>query len=88
MAHGMRGDFSPASNALGVGLMRIACKVHGKPAMVVGYVNAPKGGKPLAIVITKGKLVSVRLKDIDLGDMPEALGLSADVVALRKKSGS
>lgn len=45
--------------------MKIFCTVHGKDAVVVGYAPGRKG-RPKAIVITEGKLVDVRLKDVVL----------------------
>lgn len=53
--------------------MKILCKVAGKPAMIVGYAPGRKN-RPVAIVITQGELRSVRLKDIDLTDVPQDLG--------------
>jgi hypothetical protein len=50
--------------------MKIFCHVHGKQAVVVGYAPGRKG-RPMAIVITEGKLKPVRLKDIVL-DKPLA----------------
>lgn len=41
--------------------------------MIVGYAPGRKG-RPLAIVVTKGQLKSVRLKDIDLENVPQDLG--------------
>ena len=62
--------------------MKILCKVHGKPAMIVGYGPGRKG-RPMAIVVTKGKLEAVRLRDIDLSDVPQDLG---KVVKLKEAS--
>lgn len=53
--------------------MKLPCKVNGQPAMVVGYANA-KRSKIWAIVITQGELRSVRLRDIELLNVPEELG--------------
>lgn len=53
--------------------MKILCKVSGKPAMIVGYGPGQKG-RPVAIVITQGRLKSVRLKDIDLNDVAQDFG--------------
>lgn len=53
--------------------MKVWCKVRGQPAVVVGYAPAPKG-KVLAIVISKGQLKAVRLKDIKLEDLGQWSG--------------
>lgn len=47
--------------------MKIFCHVNGKAAIVVGYGPGRKG-RPMAIVISDGKLKAVRLKDIDLDE--------------------
>ena len=52
--------------------MKIPCKVNGKPALVVGYAPGKKN-RPLAIVISEGMLKPVRLKDIELDELPEQL---------------
>ena len=52
--------------------MKIPCRVAGAAALIVGYAPGRKG-KPLAVVITEGALRAVRLKDIELGELPEAL---------------
>ena len=62
--------------------MKILCKVHGKPAMIVGY-GPGKKGRPVVIVITQGQLKAVRLKDVNLADLPQDLG---KVVELREAS--
>lgn len=41
--------------------------------MIVGYGPGRKG-RPMAIVVTKGRLVAVRLRDIVLQDVPQDLG--------------
>jgi hypothetical protein len=48
--------------------MKLPCTIHKKPALVVGYAPGRKG-KPMAVVICEGKLVAVKLKDVDLGEM-------------------
>lgn len=53
--------------------MKLSCKVNGRPAMIVGYANA-KRSKVWAIVITQGELRPVRLRDIELLNVPEELG--------------
>lgn len=57
--------------------MKIPCRVYGYHATVVGYSQGRKN-KPLAIVITQGKLIAVRLKDIELTALsrPEAGNVS------------
>lgn len=69
--------------------MKLACRVNGHPAMVVGYANA-KRSKVWAIVIVQGELRPVRLRDIELLNVPEELSKSAQqVVPLGKsKAGS
>lgn len=52
--------------------MKIFCHVNQKPALIVGYAPGRKG-KPVAIVITEGVLKSIRLKDLDLGQLPTQL---------------
>ena len=63
--------------------MKIPCKVNAKPALVVGYAPGRKG-RPMVIVITEGHLKAIRLKDIELGELPEQL--SAKVVKLKDAS--
>lgn len=48
--------------------------------MVIGYGPGRKG-RPMAIVVSEGKLKAVRLKDIDLGSVSQDLG---KVVEIRK----
>lgn len=62
--------------------MKILCTVHGKPAMIAGFAPGRKG-RPLVVVITQGKLKAVRLKDIDLENVPQDLG---KVVKLKEAS--
>lgn len=50
--------------------------------MIVGYGPGRKG-RPMAIVVTGGKLQAVRLKDIDLADIPQDLG---KIVKLKEAS--
>jgi hypothetical protein len=57
--------------------MKIFCHVHGKQSVVVGYGPGRKG-RPMAIVLTDGKLKAIRLKDIVL-DKPDE-----NVVLMRK----
>jgi hypothetical protein len=52
--------------------MKLACTVHGKPGLVVGYAQGKKN-KIFAVVITEGQLKSVRLREIHLSNIPEAL---------------
>lgn len=52
--------------------MKLPCKVNGKAALIVGYAPGRKG-KPLAVVVTEGQLKAIRLKDVELGELPEAL---------------
>lgn len=52
--------------------MKIPCKVNGQAALIVGYVPGRKG-RPMAMVITQGELKAVRLKHIELGELPERL---------------
>lgn len=61
--------------------MRIPCTVFGHSAFVVGYAQGKKA-KPMAIVIMLGKLQAVKLKHIDLGKLPEELGVGAKVVPI------
>jgi hypothetical protein len=42
-------------------IVKIFCRVHDKPAVVVGYAPGRKG-KPKAIVLCEGKLYDVALK--------------------------
>jgi len=62
--------------------MKLACKVNKKDALIVGYAQG-KGGKILAIVITCGELRSVRLKDVELINIPE--GLEKTVIPLKER---
>ena len=52
--------------------MKLACKIFGKPALIVGY-SAGKKGKVLAIVVCEGELRSVKLRQIHLTNVPEGL---------------
>ena len=52
--------------------MRLACKVDGRPALIVGYTPGKKG-KIHAVVITNGVMRAVRLKHIELVNPPEPL---------------
>ena len=65
--------------------MKLPCKVNGKPALIVGYAPGPKG-KPLVMVITEGELNAVRLKEIELGELPEALRAKIVKMPDRKES--
>jgi hypothetical protein len=65
--------------------VRIDCKVNGKPAVVVGYAPGQKM-RPIAIVICDGELKGVKLKDLDLGDLPDQLGVGK-LVKLPKREG-
>ena len=67
--------------------MKILCTVFAKPAVVVGFGPGRKG-RPLAMVITEGKLKSVRLKDIILDDLPDALKATVVSIPERKKGTS
>jgi hypothetical protein len=49
--------------------VKIACKVAGNEATVVGYCPGKKG-KIYAIVISNGKLMSVALKNVELPELP------------------
>ncbi len=62
--------------------MKIICVVRGKPAVIVGYVNGKKN-RPMAIVLSDGKLDSVRLKDVKLQADEEP-----NVTPLRRKEGA
>lgn len=62
--------------------MKIPCKVGGKAALIVGYAPGRKG-RPMAMVITQGALKAVRLKDVELGELPERL--QATVVKMAPK---
>jgi hypothetical protein len=52
--------------------MKILCKVGGKLAMITGYCP-DKHGRPQAVVITEGKLKAVRLRDLELMNVPPEL---------------
>lgn len=56
--------------------MKIPCQVRNTPAYIVGYTTGRKN-KALAVVIMLGKLHAVKLRDIDLGELPEQLGVAA-----------
>lgn len=62
--------------------MKLPCHIAGKAALIVGYAPGRKG-RPMAIVITQGTLKAVRLKDVELGELPEKL--QATVVKLPEK---
>lgn len=55
--------------------MKLPCRVKGHPAMIVGYANA-KRAKLYAVVITQGELRAVRLRDIELLNVPVDLAKS------------
>lgn len=63
--------------------MKLPCEVDGQPAMIVGYSSGKKG-KIHAIVITKGILRAVRLKDVGLKNLPAELQANAPVPLARK----
>lgn len=63
--------------------MKLPCKVNGKPALVVGYAPGKKG-RVMAVVITQGELRAVKLRQVQLGALPEAL--AAKIVKLRDAS--
>ena len=52
--------------------MRLPCTVKGKTAFIVGYCPGSKG-RVHAIVVCEARLRAVRLKDIELGEVPPAL---------------
>lgn len=64
--------------------MKLACKVHGKSAMIVGYAQA-KRCKVMAIVVCEGALRAVRLKDITLLNVPEELQAEDKVVKMPER---
>ena len=64
--------------------MKLPCRVAGKAALIVGYAPGRKG-RPMAMVITQGALKAVRLKDIELAELPERLQ-AANVVEIPKKA--
>ncbi len=51
-------------------MTNLLCKIDGKPAIIVGYGPGPKG-EPKAIVILNGELRAVKLKHIELENIPE-----------------
>lgn len=59
--------------------MKLACKIKGKAALVVGYVQS-KRQKVLAVVICEGELRSVRLRDIELLNVPEGLAKPSEKI--------
>jgi hypothetical protein len=61
---------------------KLACLVDGIPAMVVGYGPGRKG-RIHAIVVCEGTLRAVRLKDVQLVNVPA--DLQARVVPLDAK---
>lgn len=64
--------------------MKIFCKVHNRPAIVVGYGPGRKG-RTMAIVITNGEMKSVRLKDVRLDELPDLLRpKTGEIVSLKK----
>lgn len=52
--------------------MKLPCRVDGKPALIVGYSQGPDD-KVHAVVIVEGQLKAVRLKEIELQNVPEGL---------------
>jgi hypothetical protein len=62
--------------------MKILCTVNNSPAVIVGFAPGRKG-RPMVVVVTQGQLKSVRLKDIDLENVPNDLG---KVVKLKEAS--
>jgi hypothetical protein len=53
-------------------MKRIFCKVHGKPAVIVGYAPGRKG-KVMAVVMIEGQIRAVKLRQIELGHTFEQL---------------
>jgi hypothetical protein len=62
--------------------LKILCTVNGKAAVIVGFAPGRKG-RPMVVVVTQGQLKAVRLKDIDLENVPNDLG---KVVQLKEAS--
>lgn len=63
--------------------MKIACKVHGKDALIVGY--APGRRRRIhAIVIVEGKMKAVRLKSIELPEVAERISGAENVTVMEK----
>lgn len=59
----------------------------GQPALIVGYA-AGKKGRVMAVVIRQGKLCAVKLKHVELDNVPEELkaGTDADIVPLARRN--
>ncbi len=62
--------------------MKLACRVNGKDGLIVGYAQG-KRSKVLAVVICSGELRAVRLKDIELLNIPD--GLEKTIVKLPER---
>jgi len=62
--------------------VKLPCKVDGKAAMIVGYASA-KRGKVYAVVLTQGELKAVRLKEIELLNVPEDLTAGPKIKAVK-----
>jgi hypothetical protein len=54
--------------------VKLACKVDGKAALIVGY-SAGKKGRVMAVVITEGVMRAVKLRQVvlDQDKLPEEL---------------
>lgn len=65
--------------------MKIPCKINGQPALIVGYAPGRKG-RPMAMVITQGQIKAVRLKAIELGELPEPLQARVVKMSDRKEA--
>lgn len=65
--------------------MKLLCKVHGKPAVIVGYGPGRKG-KVRAIVVVEGKLKDVGFKDIQLEGFEKSLPDNVENIPPRKKA--
>lgn len=52
--------------------MLLLCKIHGRPAAIVGYGPGEKG-QPRAIVVMDGGLKAIRLDEVELPKLPKAL---------------
>lgn len=66
--------------------MKLSCKIGGKDALIVGYAQGRKS-KVMAVVICEGELRAVRLRDVQLQDVPEGLEKKATVVAIGNARG-
>jgi hypothetical protein len=67
--------------------VKLACRIAGKPGLIVGYAAGGAKKKIHAIVIIEGALQSFPLKEVELLNVPDDVAKPAEteVVSLKAK---